>query len=531
MTSNKSNFRATSWLNNAIFFTVLLSVVFLHSYKLDTIPLGLFFDESTIGIHASDIVKTRFDNYNNQPPIYFKSEFDYDSPILIYTTALFFKIFGISEYTLRLPNVFFFVIALISTVLLVNKIFNGNKVVQIYLLIAYGFLPQFFTFSRLSFEVISQLAFVSLAFLCIWYTFHQPDFSRTNGYLKALICGVIIGISTYTYSTASLLSAMLMVSTLILYRDRKNWVKLLILIASCLIALIPYIFFSLTNPGALTFRFHEISFIYQTIPLIEKIKIFFINYFSNWSLKFLIFHGDMNLRHSTGIGGMVFISVFLLFILGLINISFTKKWNNFSILLLVNLFFTPAASALTSEGNPHAIRSLLMGYFITLLSSYGLSYLLALKNKQVRNILVIATFITTSYESYRYQFDYFFHYPARSVEDFGSFNLYGALEFAIEHSPNEIILFDNYTGGMDTLILYSRIIDTPENILISASSHPTPKVGSCIIYRRLTDAEAELNNSTLSFEEFRSRYRPSDTERKFGVEAFSGLIKARCYSD
>ncbi|MBL8062395.1 MAG: glycosyltransferase family 39 protein, partial [Anaerolineales bacterium] len=268
----------SEWIYNALCFIIIILIVFFHSYKLDKIPLGLFFDESTIGVHASNLTLTGLDAYNGEIPLFFKSDADYDSPILIYTTAAFFKLFGVSEFTLRLPNVLFFSIALLLTFLLTLKIYGNNKLLLIYFLVAFGFLPQFFTLSRLSFEVISQLAAISGAFLCIWWTFHEQSHSKINKYGKAIITGFLIGISTYTYSTANLLSVLLMGSLIAFYFNYKNLKVLAILTVSYLVTLIPYGIFSISNPGALTSRFQNISFIFESIPLIEKMRTFLENY-------------------------------------------------------------------------------------------------------------------------------------------------------------------------------------------------------------------------------------------------------------
>lgn len=519
----------SKWFYNILIVTIIVFITFLHTYKLDTIPLGLFFDESTIGVHASNLTQTGLETYDGKIPLFLKSDADYDSPILIYTTAAFFKLFGVSEFTLRLPNVLFFSIALLSTFLLVFKIFGNAKSVLIYFLISFGFLPQFFTLSRLSFEVTSQLAFVSGIFLSIWWTFHQPSNSKTSKYTKAAITGALIGISTYTYSTANLLSALLMASLIIVYFNFKELKIFAILTASCLVMLIPYGIFSLGNPGALTSRFQNISFVYESIPITEKMQIFLENYLSNWSLNFLILRGDENLRHSTGVGGTIFISVFVLFLFGLVMLILSRKMDKFSFLLFVNLLFAPVASALTSEGNPHTIRTLLMGYFIVLFSCFGFHFLSRLSIKPAAIFLAICFYITLGYEVYKYQFDYFTQYAARSVSDLGSYDFYGTLYSALEENPKEIIFFNNYFGGLDNLIFYSRIVDNPTGIPITSNPMPIPQPGICIIYHREKGAEEELDGYSIPYQEFGSRYRPSELEKRLGVTPFFGVMKSRCY--
>lgn len=516
------------WVYNTLIFILAGLIIFLHSYKLDTIPLGLYFDESTIGINAFNIARSGLEEYDGQAPIYFKSDADYDSPILIYATAAIFKLYGVSEYTLRLPNVLFFTIALLMAFWLATKLFHDNKIIWIYLLVSFGFLPHFFAISRLSFEVISQLTSVATACWCAWWTFHQED-HRVAGTVKAAICGFIIGISAYTYSTANLLSALFMGTLLIIYFERKNFVKLATIASASLVAMIPYVIFTVKNPGALTSRFQGISYAFDSISVFDKAKIFLSNYYSHWSLDFLILHGDSNLRHSTQVGGVIYIVVLLLLILGFGSIFLGKGVKKFGIFLVSNLFLAPVAAALTSEGNPHAIRSLLMSYYILIISCYGLQYLFKIKNNMARYFLIICAFTLLFVEVSRYQADYFIHYPARSLDAFGSYDFYGAFEFAIEENPKEIKLLDNFFGGTDNFQFYSQVVDNPENIPVSISPSIIPAPNVCIIFRRLTGAEDELDKSPLPYNEFKSKYRPSPLEKRFGEKAFLGIMNTRCY--
>lgn len=520
------------WLYTFFVFFLFFVVIFLHAYKLSSIPLGLFFDESTIGIQADNLSQKGLEAYGGKFPLFFKSDSDYDSPILIYSTAAVFRIFGASEYALRLPNVIFFFTALFLTFWLVTRLFGESWVVWLYFIAAFGFLPQFFTISRLSFEAISQLACMAGVCFCTWWTFQQSDL-HFPGILKAALCGLLIGVSVYTYSTASLLSAVFMLSLLVIYFNKKNLYKLFTLLVVCLATLIPYAVFSLKNPGALTSRFKSISFLYEPLPLLEKSRIFLSNYFSFWSLDFLIKHGDTNLRHSTGVGGVVFVAVFILFAIGVFYFFLKlarKSVDKFNLLLIINLFATPLASAITSEGNPHSVRAILLGYFIVLLSCYGIQRVLNMGNKVFRAVFLVLILAFLGSEVYRYQFDYFMRYPSRSVDAIGSYDFYGAIEFAIEQSPEEIVLFDNTPGIRDNFLFYGRIVDNPRSIPMRTNLSPVPKPGLCIIYRRQSGAEETLEKYSLPYDQFTSKYRPSVREKYYGAEAFFGVMNVRCYN-
>ena len=529
-TSASNKEKITHILYNLLLGGLAIWVIFAHTYKLENIPSGLFFDESTIGTDASNVSQTGFEKYGGEFQIFFQTEADSDSPILVYATALMFRLFSISEYNLRLVSAIFFIAAWLLAFGLVTKLFNGNRVIGIYLIIAFGFLPQFFTISRLAFEVIPQLTFTVAAIWGIWSTFHKEELSHKIP-ASAILAGLMIGISTYTYSTANMLSTLMMVSIWVVYGNKLNLKKLFHLSAAYLIILIPYVIFNITHPNALTSRFRNISFIFEPISLIDKIKILFSNYIAYWSPSFLFLYGDTNLRHSTGISGSITITAGILFAVGLIAIviSIIKSWDRFKLFLLANLLFSPAAAALTSEGTPHTVRSLLLGCYIVLISCYGLNYLLNIINSWKRASLIAIIFVLLIYETISYQLDYFVHYPARSVDAFGSYDLKGALEFAIEENPKEIIVLDNFSGGLENLTFYKYVVHNTTDIPILTAETFTPESGICIVYHRLSGAEEELDKSSIPYTEFRSRNRPDLWETQLGAKPFSGMIKVRCY--
>ena len=131
---------------------LLAIILFTHLYQLAQIPMGLYLDETSIGYNAALIAQSGKDEYGFAWPIYFKAFDDSKSPIYIYANALLFYVFGISELNLRLTSFLFFASGLICAFIFVGKVFPKNRLVQIYLLITFGFLPHFFTFSRIAFD-------------------------------------------------------------------------------------------------------------------------------------------------------------------------------------------------------------------------------------------------------------------------------------------------------------------------------------------------------------------------------------------
>ena len=509
----KQNLQSIFILCTIILLTLLVTI---HVLKLDKIPAGLFLDESSIGYNAITIMNTGRDEHGVRYPIYFESVGDYKNPIFIYSVAVVFKLFGVSEFTLRFTSVIFYFAALIITIVLVRRMFEQSKAVLTYMLISFGFLPLLFTISRLSFEVITQLTWVAATNLCIWLTFHEADNDRF-AFLKSLGCGFVIGTSIYTYSTARLLSFLALFFLWMIYLRRENIKKLTTITSAFLISLIPFFYFTFRQTSDISSRFLELSYMDDPIGVIEKLALFIRNLGIYWSPDFLIFHGDPNLRHSTGHGGIIYVTTLLLFIVGLANIIITKKLNRFNIFLFINLLLSPVAAALTSEGTPHALRSMLMGYYILLFSCFGLESIDKLKGQHTRKFAFAFVLVCLLAESASYQLDYFLAYPARSVETMGSLDFKTSLETAIAQNPEEIIFVNEPRVTYANLQFYGYLVENPTEIPMICNDTPKPKPGVCILYNRRN--ESLLEQSAYPFIEFKSQQG----------KALDGVMKVRCY--
>jgi hypothetical protein len=505
---------------------LLTCILGAHLGQLDSIPAGFFLDETSIGLNAALIAQNGIDEHNIRFPVYFKAFGEYKNPIYIYATALIFRLFGISELNLRMTSFVFFSVALLMHFLLVTKLFKRSITIHVYALASFGFLPIFFILSRISFELISQLTWVTAINLLVWLSFHGEP-SNTSKKLYSSLLGLAIGSSVYTYSTARILSlfAILLLWGIYFHKEAIN--KLLLTTVFTLISLIPYLLFSILNPGALTRRFFEISYIDDTISPASKIVIFAHNLSRYWSLDFLVEHGDGNLRHSTGHGGIVFLGVFILFLIGVIYFLFRSRPDRFNLFVLGNLFVSPFAAALTSEGTPHALRSLLLGYYIVLISCYGLDCVINLPARRPGRMVGLFLLSLLTIEITAYLLHYFFVYSVISAEAMGSFAFKNTLQAAINHEPQHIQFHNRPFESYANLQFYRYIIKNPRNIPLTLTQSPNPTSGSCVVYHR--NDEYKLVGNLLPFQEYETTTHPNFLQQALRLQPAKGALKARCY--
>ncbi len=505
---------------------MLLVILFTHLVFTNSIPAGLYIDETSIGYNAALISSTGADEYGNRLPIYFKSVGDYKNAPFIYATAIIFKLFGVSEFNLRLTSFIFFGIALAFTYILTIQIFPNSNPIKIYLLLSFGFLPSFFTVSRIAFEVITQLSWISGFLLLIWNNFHQENASKYEN-LKAIACGIVLGTSIYTYSTARLLTFLTFFAMWGIYISKNNLRKLVLISSAFLVGLLPFIMFIVRQPGAITSRFSKLTYVNALIPIQEKFSIFIQNYLTYLSPNYLLLHGDSNFRHATGHGGAIYFSVSVLFFAGLAQVAFKEKSRQFYFFLLINLIFSPIAASLTSEGAPHSLRSILLGYYVLLISCYGLYRISKIQHQTVRRYLLIGITILFAIEVINYQIDYFFNYPARSIDAMASFGFKESLQFALDQKPDKIIFLNEPYVTYPNILFYSLLVSNPNKIQITANDDPKYEPGTCIIYHQSN--ESLTLQSSFPYTEY--KYIKTDSEPIWGRKGaeLQGVIKVKCY--
>lgn len=452
----------------------LFSIIsFFHIWKLESLPKGLYLDESSVGYNAALISKTGADEHGKYLPIFFEAFWEYKNPLYIYTTSLLFKTLGISVFNLRFTSFLFFFIFLIGIYLLSSNLFK-NKYVTTFALLSAGFLPWFFSLSRIGFEVVSQITIVIFSLIFIRKTFYSG-----HGILNPLAAGFLIGLSLYTYSTARLLTLLLLISVFIIYYSFIK--KLLILLSAFIVTAIPYIYFAYSNPGALTIRFQLITYIYdKNLTLSDKMTTFLGNYFHYLNPDFLLISGDKLLRHHTGASGELYwIVLALALVFFIYSVKHKSLTDRFQGLLLLNFLFAPVAAALTVSDS--SLRSVLFGLYILIFSFYGLSLLIENLTGLKKRIVLICIFSLLSIETSRYIYDYFSNYSSRSVMAFEGYGFIESLNLAFENHPEKIFIINTLDQTGIHYRFYTQIMTSKEKTPVVISK-PFYYQNACFVF-------------------------------------------------
>ncbi len=508
--------------------SAIILIIFFHVVKIGSLPMGLYLDETSIGLNAALIAETGRDEHGKSFPTYFKAFGENKNPIYIYAVAGVYKLTRVSEFGLRFTSFLFFFIGFVFFLLFVDKLWPKNRRILLFATLAFGFLPQFFVLSRMSFEVVSQLSWLVASFYLMWLCFEGRIASSKQRWLIALLCGVVLGTSIYTYSIARLLTMLTCISFGLIYLSKENFKYLVVIGLSVIVCLIPFLIFIQENPGGMTARFFMLSYLDDPIPWYIKLLKFSHYYLEYWAPRFLLFRGDLNFRHAIGFAGMVYVIVWLLAILGVAHLLFSGLWKKrFNLLLLLNMLFAPLAASLTEESVPHALRALPLGFYIVIMACFGFQWLMSISDSNAVRRFQQVVWALLVFEVASYLFMYFVFFPERSIHGSQSYDTRGTLQAAYDRKPKRVIFYQQPRGTYANLRFYDFLVDNPDNIPLIVSNNTKPEEGDCLIYYHWYEGRTNRYRGHKYREA--KRYQPPWLARQLGVPAKDHIARMKCY--
>lgn len=425
--------KKTNW----IFAAVLILAVFLRTFRLESVPPALFGDEVDAGYQAYSLLHTGRDLTGRYLPFYLKSLSEFRTPLYIYSAVPFVGIFGLNEYGVRLPAVFWGLVSIIGIYLLTRKLFNTETALIAMFITTIS--PWHLQFSRASFEVTMQLSFIVFGAYSL--------FLGLTNHRYYILATVLLVSSIYVYSTSIVFVPLLVLLFLIIYwkESRKTDIKTVfsVLLTSAVI-LMPVGFSLIT--GEAKERFNTISIfqnsvlidklnlakkgqefynsdgvIQKTSPSIETIfhnrptvfaQVFIKNYLLSLSPVFLFADGDINFRHSIHEMGQEYYFVLILLLLGIFAIL--KEDKRKALFVLGWLILAPIPAGLTDEGGFHATRLFIMIPAISMISAIGAYWIWEKRRLLALKALIVIIAILFVFNVTFYLHRYYYHYPVES---------------------------------------------------------------------------------------------------------------------
>lgn len=386
-----------------LLFLIIVVAVFLRFFRLGQIPVSLYWDETAILVDAGSVAQSGLDMHGNHwlQPI-FISYGDYKLPVYIWLAALTVKLFGISEFSLRLPSAIAGVLTMLLGGLIARELFTDGlsqlkkKTRNLYFSVGYlavalviAVSPWSVVFSRAGFEGhLGQFIFgLAVFFLLLdkrkWYFLYLAQ--------------ILAVLSTYTYFSIRFIWPVVMLAYFLVLRKRFNWqflLKILSAFAIYFLILMPMIRsplyeasnqFRLSTTSVLNMEDWAVkSNQYRQLAgnsLIDRLvyhrfvlqgRELLKNYGDNISFNFLFINGDPNLRHGTSQHGLFLLVFAPAFLVGLYKLFDGYKPQLFFLVIWWLASLLPAS---VPETTPHALRSLNALLPLSIIIGLGLAYL------------------------------------------------------------------------------------------------------------------------------------------------------------
>lgn len=464
---------------------IALLFIFTRLFKIAQVPASLYWDEASIGYNAYSIGIDGKDEWGNFLPLHFRAFGEFKLPVYIYSAAISEKILGPSIFSVRLPSVLYSLAALFLIYFIVKKLFN--KEAATFSALFFTIVPWDFIFSKAGYEVSAGMGFFLLGIYLFLKTDKKP--------FLFIISTLSFILSFYSYNSFRIISPIFLAIFGLIFILKKNLsIKSKILYIGTgvflfLLALVPVYRLYKYDSGASRFYQVQAGNYFQTAK----------NYVSHFSPSFLFVSGDTNLRsNNPGFGELYWIS--LPFILIGIYVII-KKRSAYWWLPIVGIILGPLPAAITKE-SPHALRSISMLPFFTMVIGVGITHFLSLFKRNTLIVSIVIVFaLLFSFESYYTNF--LTKYPIESASDWQ----YGYKKIFDEYSVSfdkykRIIISDEYGQPYIFALFYQKF--NPETFRSTAIYNPVGNWGFSTIrsfdkfvFKKV--ASADLQKDTLIF--------------------------------
>lgn len=418
-------------MKNKLLFAILLLSIFIRFYKLGQVPASLDWDEVSNAYNAYSILKTGNDQYGNFLPFTNRSFDDYKPPLYMYLDIPAVALFGLTNFSARLPSAFFGVLSVLFVYYLTKLLLKKEKLALLSSAL-FAIEPWSSHFSRVGFEANVGLFCALGTFTFLLYSFNENIVMKKRK-LLLLSSSIFFVLSMYSYHSTRIFVPLLSLTTILIYKNQvfsfgKRYLSSLLILI--FVFLLPIVIFapkgSFANRLEVTAQKAISQDLNTSVDLIQEDKSeqqklsniihnrriviaqsAFQRYLSHFDVNFLFTSGDDNFRHHIEQHGLLFLFQLPLFLIGLYVA--VKKHTKNHLFLLSWLILSPIPASL-GDAFPHAIRSYNIVLPITILSSIGLVFIISsLRPKYIKFSAVIIS-ILIALSLFVYTHNYLNHY-------------------------------------------------------------------------------------------------------------------------
>ena len=463
-------------------YLILLTLIFTGAFLsrvvgLSSFPVGFTQDEAGIGYDAYSLLLTGKDQWGKSFPLVLRSFGDFKMPLYSYLAIPSIKLFGLNEFSVRLPNAILGSFAVLATFLMVSKI-TKRKDLGLLSALFLAVSPWHIGLSRGAFEANLTTFFIPLGVWAFVSGLERPRFM--------VLAAISFGLNLFSYHSARFFTPVLIVALIGIYlkelkqMGRNRLVEILskfkwgVLIFAVFLAMAIFTMFTggakrglditIFSPtdkwAAVSDRRYEATL--QGFPdfyaRIFSNKVSYVfetfskNYLSYFSTSFLFSEGAGEWSYGLIPGRGVLYVFEVIFVIAAI-FSFSKR-EGFSKmgLFLLWILISPIAAALTKGPGFAANRAAVMMPAIQIMSAWGGVFLYErLKGKYGTGLakvfgwgflIILLGFLAGYLEDYKY------HAPPRASK-------------AMQYGMRDIMATINSIQGNYEGVVLSRTLSVP----------------------------------------------------------------------
>ena len=349
----------------------------LYTWGISQNPRGFYLDESATAYNAYLVSRTGAGEFGPRFPVLFQqfavSNATYMNPLAIYLLAIVFRFVPPSIFVARMSAAFWMFAACLLLGVLAKRI-SGQRKIGIVVAGSALATPWFFELGRLVFDAHLS-AFTVVVFLLAAYRLQSKEIWDWRDI--ATVAGGL-ALVTYGYFAGRVLAPLFALGLLLLATKKRHVVDVFKIWLAYGLTLVPLVLFNRSNPGVVTKRLHEISYIKPGRPWKDIAYDFVQRYLEDQSLTPLLLTGDYHPRHHVqGSGGAIFFATFILAMIGLWLVIARRRWcEPWWRFIIYGLAVSILPGAITTEPF-HQVRLMAYPIFLLVLTIPALEWLLA----------------------------------------------------------------------------------------------------------------------------------------------------------
>ena len=363
---------------NICWAIIVILTVFIHCFKIGSIPYGINVDEMGMGYDAWCLANFGTDRYLNSFPVYLINYSGGQSALYAYLCAPFVYFFGFSAAVFRIPSIIFSILTLYFSVRISDILWN-NKRINLIVGFIYMVSPVFLMLFRIGLDCNLMLGTAAIFLYCL---LKAIDTENVKIFAAAGITG---GVVLYSYVISHMLMPLfiLILWIYLLYTKKINVKKIAAMAIPLFLMAVPLILMHIVN----MFDLNEMKIGLFTIPKLYRyrsddlssqvILTNFLNFF-----KTTLLSDNVKFNSIQKFGNMYIISVpfIIVGIIDGIKISIKsvkeRSWNVYTVIVIwfASTYITGALIGVDGGPSVYHLNSVFLTYLFFLVDGIILLY-------------------------------------------------------------------------------------------------------------------------------------------------------------